>query len=154
MILVVLGVVNVNAVCARYNYEAYRAGTLEQIDVAAMYELGDEGVPYLTRLAADTDPAVAQQALVCLAHDYRYDYFECDAEERNFSLKTLQENQQYSGFSHYSIPRAAAYDALYGFMEENPWFGSLIFEYATEYDPGEGIIIDDNPYPEDTYVYE
>ena len=37
--------------------EPIEAGfTLKEIDVVAMYELGDEGVPYLVKLAADTDP--------------------------------------------------------------------------------------------------
>lgn len=153
VILVVLGVVNVNAVCARYNYDAYRNGTLKEIDVAAMYELGDEGVPYLTRLAADTDPTVAQQALVCLAHDYWYNYFEFRSDD-NFMVKDLKEKQQYAGFSHYNLPRAAAYEALYEFADENPWLAPLVRGYATLYAPGEVISAENNPYPEDTYVYE
>ena len=153
VILVVLGVVNVNAVCARYNYEAYRNGTLKEIDVVAMYDLGDEGVPYLTRLVADTDPTVAQQALVCLAHDYWYNYFEFRSDD-NFMVKDLKEKQQYSGFSHYSLPRAAAYEAMYEFADENPWLAPLVREYATLYAPGEVISAEENPYPEDTYVYE
>ena len=46
-VILLLGTVNVNAVCAKYNYEAYKTQKLKTIDVEALYGLGDEGIPYL-----------------------------------------------------------------------------------------------------------
>ncbi len=46
-VLCVLGWMNLNAVCAKYNYDAYRSGKLKTLDLEYMYNLGEEGVPYL-----------------------------------------------------------------------------------------------------------
>ena len=50
VILIALGYGNVNGFVAEYNYNAYATGTLNQIDVEYLYNLGPEGVPYLVKL--------------------------------------------------------------------------------------------------------
>ena len=60
--LIVLGVGNAAAFTARYNYNAYKSGRLESVDVDHMRELGDEGVPFLVKLAQGDDPAVRAHA--------------------------------------------------------------------------------------------
>ncbi len=53
--LVLLGTFNINAVVAKYNYEAYKSGKLGSIDTSYLYDLGDEGVPYLYKLLDDEE---------------------------------------------------------------------------------------------------
>ena len=50
-VVLILGTMNVNAVCAEYNYKAYNAKKLDSIDIKALYELGDEGIPYIVKIA-------------------------------------------------------------------------------------------------------
>lgn len=50
-ILILLGTLNINAVVAKYNYEAFVAGALNTVDIETLYELGDEGIPYIVKLA-------------------------------------------------------------------------------------------------------
>ena len=118
-ILLMLGVVNVDAVVAKYNYDSYVNGRLEGIDVQAIYFLGDEGVPYLAKLTKDNDYVVARQAKRYLHSCYRYDYF--DGPD-NFTVKELREKDKRSGLDGFNIPNAIAYDVLYDYIEENPKF--------------------------------
>ena len=121
-ILVILGVANVNTVCAAYNYESYRSGKLDSIDVEAIYFLGDEGIPYLIKLVDSPDAAVSAEAAHCLAKAYRYDYFEDVAHIRHLTVEELKQHQIDTGFSQYSIPKARAYKCLYDYLELNPNF--------------------------------
>ncbi|MBR3843923.1 MAG: DUF4173 domain-containing protein [Clostridia bacterium] len=130
-IVVILGTVNVNAVCAKYNYESYKSGTLESIDLQALYDLGDEGIPYLVTLASGKD-IVAPQAQTYLATAYLYDYFDDMENTEFFTVDDLKENQKNKGFQYFSIPKAAAYDRLYEFIENNAWFPSVCQTYANE----------------------
>ena len=61
-ILVILGTVNVNSAIAKYNYNAYKSGLLKDIDVQTIYDVGDEGIPYLVLLAKDSNITVAENA--------------------------------------------------------------------------------------------
>jgi len=47
---------------ARYNIDRYRAGSLPEVDIPALYALSDGAVPYVAGLVDDRDPAVAEQA--------------------------------------------------------------------------------------------
>lgn len=141
LLVLVLGVGNVNAVCARYNYEAWQSGTLESIDVAAMYRLGDEGIPYVVKLADSTDVEVAEEAREWLEEAYRYDYFDNRGEQDPRTLDLLQAREYGAGFSHYSLPRAEAYESLYAYYESHPEFVLLCWP-------------EEETYEDDTYWYD
>jgi len=128
IILLTLGVCNVNAVCARYNYEAWQNGTLEEIDVAAMTELGDEGIPYLVKLADCDDVEVADNAREELKWIYKYNYFEPDYENAPRTVEELKKWELNTEFSRYSLPRAAAYNSLYDYYGRHPEMSYLCWE--------------------------
>ena len=121
-VVLILGTVNVNRVCAWYNYESYYAGKLKMIDVEAMYNLGDEGIPYVVKIASGEDKTVASTAKKYLKNAYLYDYFEDVNGVEGFTLSQLQKSERDSGFSYFSLPRKEAYESLYDFLEENPDF--------------------------------
>lgn len=129
IIVLLLGTVNVNTVCAKYNYQNYTTQKLENIDVKAMYDLGDEGIPYLVKLAKSNDNNVSYQAERYLAEAYMFDYFEGLQNANYFSAEKLDKYRKYSGFDSYSIPKEQAYNALYGYIEENPGFCYICQDY-------------------------
>lgn len=129
LIVLILGTVNVNVACAKYNYEAYKSRKLDMIDVEALYDLGDEGIPYVVRLACSKDKDVAQEAQRYLAKAYLYDYFDNMENAESFTIKDLKQNQKHKGFERFSIPKNKAYDALYTFLEKNPDFSLQCKEY-------------------------
>jgi len=131
-IVLTLGVVNVNAACAEYNYESYRLGKLDTVDVEALYNLGDEGIPYLVKLAEGNDETLSRAAEYYLAQAYVYDYFD-NLEQREFTLSDLQKNQKETDFQYLSIPQARAYKCLYTFLEENPDFGKKCIDYTGDF---------------------
>lgn len=124
-VVLVLGVGNVDAVCARYNYTCYQTKRLEKIDVQALYQLGDEGIPYLIKLTGDDAAEVASQAQYYLARVYLQDYFEDMPQDESFTIKDLQKQQKNKGIMHFSIPRQIAYRELYRAIQENPHFGLM-----------------------------
>lgn len=128
IMVLLLGTVNVNGVCAKYNYQAYKTQKSQNIDIEAMYKLGDDGIPYLTKLACVKDRDVALEAQEYLAKAYMEDYFTDMKHLEEFDLETLQERQKYTGFAHFSIPKDTAYDALYRFIKNNPQFDEYCIE--------------------------
>ncbi len=131
-LLILLGTVNVNGVCAKYNYHRYLNKPTLGIDVQALYELGDEGIPYLVALAQN-DPDYGREAMTYLANAYLHDYFEDMRYKDDFTLEDLTENQKWKEFGYYSIPKQRAYNSLYQFVEDNPNFPSLCQSYANYY---------------------
>ncbi len=123
-VVMLLGTVNVNAVCAKYNYQAYKNKKLDTIDVKALYELGDEGIPYVIRIACSKDENVAPAAQKYLAEAYLYDYFDDMQYALDFTIDDLKEKQMNKGFERFSIPKANAYNELYKFIEKNPQFAA------------------------------
>lgn len=119
-VLLLLGVGNVNRVCAWYNYESYRAGRLDTVDVEAMYALGDEGIEYVARLAGADDDVVAQEARRHLAKAYVYDYFDDVQDYTALTPEWLQQHRQHKGLNGWSIPRERAYTVLYECLADNP----------------------------------
>lgn len=129
-IVLILGTVNVNAVSAKYNYNAYKSGQLKKsIDVQSFYNLGDEGIPYVVRLACGKDKDAAKEAQRYLAEAYLYDYFDDMQYARNFTIDDLKEKQKDKGFSYFSIPKATTYNELYKFIESNPQFAERCHSY-------------------------
>ena len=133
-IVLALGTVNVNAICARYNYESYQSGKLDTIDVDALYDLGEEGIPYVVKLASGEDEAIAQKAKEYLAEAYLYDYFDNVQVDEQFAVEDLKGKEKTQGFERFSVPRAAAYKSLYAFLKENPNFAAECKEfYPSDY---------------------
>jgi len=129
-----LGTVNVNALCARYNYESYKNGKLETIDISTLYRLGDEGIPYVVKLACSKNVNDAHKAQEYLAQAYMHDYFEDMHYAEGFDAETIRQNNQlHKGFSYFSIPKSRAYDVLYKFLEKNPQFSSYCCSKKQEY---------------------
>ena len=127
-IVLILGTVNVNRVCAKYNYDAYKNGKLTTVDVHALYDLGYEGIPYIAKLADDQNESVAKEAKYYLAVAYLRGYFE-DMKDKNkwldsFSAENLQQKEKNAEFSRFSLPRAKAYNTLYTYLEDHPDFDS------------------------------
>ena len=129
VVVLVLGMLNVNSICAEYNYKAYKSNALSTIDIKAMYELGDEGVPYVVQIACGKDTDKAKEAQRYLAEAYLYDYFEDMEHTRNFTLEDLKKHQKDKGFERFSIPKEIAYEKLYEFIEKNPQFASKCHTY-------------------------
>ena len=121
-IVLLLGIVNVNYVCARYNYESYRSGKLTTVDVEALYHMGYEGIPYIVELASDENQTVAKQAKDYLKSAYLHRYFDGVKATKGFTLEQLQNSEKNPSFARFSIPRKAAYDSLYEYLRQNPDF--------------------------------
>jgi len=131
-IVLILGIFNVNSVCARYNYESYENGKLRTIDIEALYDLGEEGIPYLVKLADSKEKEIAQVAKRYLAAAYLYGYFDDMYDAESFTVDDLKKNQEGKGFEHFSIPKSKAYNELYKYIENNPQFSSECQGYITE----------------------
>lgn len=129
IVVLLLGTVNVNALCAHYNYESYKEGRLKIIDIDTLYNLGDEGIPYVVKLACCDDRDVALEAQSYLKKAYRYDYFDNTHSITEFTVENFKKNQKYNGFERFSIPKKRAYDDLYKFIEKNPEFHVLNYSY-------------------------
>lgn len=126
IIILLLGTINVNAVCAKYNYENYVAGNLKNMSAESFYELGDEGIPYLVKLAQSDDKNVADEADRYLLDAYWYDYFEDLHEAKTLTVNDLKQHKKYDDIDSFTIPRYKAYKALYEYIEENPGFCYLM----------------------------
>ncbi len=108
LILALLGIFNVKAVVAGYNYNAYINGQMKAIDAEAMYDLGDEGVPYLVKLALNGDD---EAKLWVETHiiDENYHYYGPDYD---------MSERRYNGIGEFSISRYKAYVALEDYFDK------------------------------------
>lgn len=138
-VLTVLGAVNVNAFSARYNYQKYVDKSLPNIDVSAIYELGDEGVPYLVLLAESRDSEVRSDAKDYLYECYREKYYSEDIPESNFKSEKIEKYRKYKGLDRLSLPKIRAYNALYEYLENNPDFAYYKPTYYFENDLEAGV---------------
>ncbi len=131
IVVLLLGTVNVNALCARYNYESYKEQRLETIDIETLYNLGDEGIPYVVKLACSKDKQVAKEAQRYLKKAYKHDYFYNTYNIKNFTVEDFKKNSKDKGFEKFNIPQKRAYDYLYAFLEKNPDF--CVINYTDDY---------------------
>lgn len=122
IVLIVLGLVNVNKVIAEYNYTAYIEGKLSTIDVSTIYELGDEGVPYLIKLTQDSNVDVKSTADHYLHNCYVYDYYEIEENETDNLIVYEIKARKYDGVGQFGLSRSKAYNLLDEFLEDNPYF--------------------------------
>ncbi len=143
-VLIVLGAGNVNGFVAKYNYEAYTAGKLTQLDVAYLAGLGPESVPYLVKTAENEKEQAkvrreAARALygkatalyesefddelwqIYLIHsDDSYDYTDAFGPVDAKPLTPLKRTA--AGFAQWSLPQRSAYNALEAFLAAHPDF--------------------------------
>ena len=85
-ILIVLSLMNVDGMVARYNVDAWRSGKLDSLDMDTVCYLGDGAVPVLVELAEDGDPVVAEKARNNLK------YRDPQEDWRSWNLVTAQAN--------------------------------------------------------------
>lgn len=121
-IVLLLGTANVNRICAKYNYESYMTGKLHSVDIVALYELGDEGIPYIVRLADCKDPALAITAKQYLKQAIFQDYFNDVTTKDTFTESDLRAKERNNAISQFSLPRARAYKSLYQYLTDHPSF--------------------------------
>lgn len=131
-IILVLGTVNVNSVCARYNYENYKSGALKTIDINELYELGYEGIPYIVELCSDENFDIAYEAKSYLANAYLYDYFDNMEEKQNITIEELKNNEKNTGFERFNMPKEKAYKSLYKYIEDDTYFASICKSYLEQ----------------------
>lgn len=131
-VVLLLGTVNVNRVCAEYNYESYITGKHKAVDIEALYDLGEEGIPYIVKLATDSDASVKKTARQYLAKAYLRDYFEGVEELQSFTVEDLQKRETDGKVSQLNLPKIEAYDSLYGYLRENPQFAKQSRQYLVE----------------------
>ena len=125
--LCVLGIGNINAACAKYNYDTYRSGQLKKIDCEHLSSLGAEGVPYLVDLAmhgTEDDAAAARTELYYLIPELYDGEWKSETEQFDEYYTEYLEPQRhkYPALSQYSIPRAKAYAAIDALLKEEPEF--------------------------------
>ena len=117
--LSVLGVGNLNRVAAKYNYEGYRSGRYESVDCNYLYDLGDEAVPYLVKLAEEGYPG-ADANLFCAAANLYRDLWDYEPPVSAKAEKAETGPRSYAKPSQYSVARAEAYRALDDFLAAHP----------------------------------
>jgi hypothetical protein len=82
---------------AEYNVDRYLDGTLEAVDIEAMYELGDAAVPAMVRLY--------ENILGTATHELKLDLYDY-LEEKFYECKET------TGFFSYNLPAGRARNAL------------------------------------------
>ncbi len=115
--LIILGTVNVNNMIAQYNYNAYKSGTLKEIDVSTIYELGDEGIPYLVKLAHDKNETVAHLAKLKLSYSFE-NYYETEYNSEFNIFETGK--KKYTRIEEFSFSRNRAYKILDNILKKHP----------------------------------
>lgn len=110
IILLGLGLSNVNRQIARYNYNAYKQGKIK-MDVEYMADIGDEGVPYLYKLTKDKDSKIANKAITELNDKFTH-YYNVTVSKKYMHSDLKKLERTYKTFGEYSLPRARAYKVL------------------------------------------
>ncbi len=124
LVLLVLGLGNINGVVAKYNYDAYVSGKLDSIDTYYLSELGPEGAYYLGKLTEREKDNPALCYVLAEQMYYRYtEFYECtyDWDESQWQFKTPLTRTSRK-LSQFSLPGKAAYDVLDAFLTEYPDF--------------------------------
>ena len=117
-VLTFLGIFNINSIIAGYNYNAYINGALKTVDVYAIYDLGDEGIPYLIKLAYDDDFTVSQTAKQRLTEVYTNgEYYESFYNENGYYDLG---KKNYKGLEDFSFSKQKAYKSLDEYVKKNP----------------------------------
>lgn len=113
LLIALLGIVNMNAVVARYNYTAYKNDALDTIDVYTIEDMGSEGVPYLAALVKDDDPDVAAIAQECLLRQYsNEEYYETEIVYVESEMQYHIKAKKHASLSRFNVARNTAYKVL------------------------------------------
>ena len=173
LVLAALGVCNMNGVAANYNYSAYTAGTLHELDVSYLGQLGPEGVPYLVEIMENEKEtpehrrqAAMQFYIVCRDTLYENEW----TEEKRFTINgdvysyvgytfTSPAQRKAPRLSQFSLPLDRAYKAADAFLQAHPDFlereDALTFFYGESW--GYFDAADTMPKPDDwalnNYMY-
>lgn len=130
VIVIVLGCGRLNAFVASYNYNAYISGKLPEMDVIYLYELGNDGVPYLQLLTKSENSEIAEKAKACLSaaiqDNYNIEYSENEDPKTGRYHMTVGEKYNYH-FYEMNLPGIRAYRVLDSILKKNP-------DYVNEYD--------------------
>ncbi len=124
LVLTVLGICNVERVSCAYNCYAYEQGWLDTVDLNTIYDMGDEGVPYMLRLTGVTDEDVVNEAFRYMGRYYDSEkYYECeqvyiDNEQTTYWLKLGK--RKHTKWTEWNLSKHLAYAALEQYVEENP----------------------------------
>ena len=136
LVLIVLGVGNINGFVAEYNYNAYVTGQLKQIDASYLGDLGPEGVPYLVKLMEDENeyPQVRRKAAtaffrVCCDSLYQNEWdtektYEINGKtytDYGYTFDSLPVRKA-ARPSQFSLPLSRAYAAADAFLADHPDF--------------------------------
>ena len=115
VILAVLGIGNVNAQIARYNYNAYETGKIK-MDVSYMSKLGDEGIPYLYKLTKAKDEEIVKLAKNELSEKYYVYYYSDKGDIKGQKFSSLKKTD--GEFSKYTPAKREAYKILEKYIKE------------------------------------
>ncbi len=143
VILIALGAVNMKAVAAKYNYNAYVSGKLTKIDTDYLATLGEEGAPYLIKLLEDE--TYSEKARLGLYDVVSMMYDGTDSDE----IFYIPGEKVYTDFSQSGASRRTAYAELDKLIKKDRHLFSDIdklmekyweecpIEYTEEYDSAE-----------------
>ena len=121
IVLALLSNFNINSIIADYNYTAYMNKSLKNMDAATIYELGDEGVPYLVKLLNVKDSETAEEAEYYLQKCViDGDYYELDSKNTEYSTVYKIKDKRYDKIAEFGVSRNMAYKVLDEFIKENP----------------------------------
>ncbi len=126
VILLVLGIGNLPGFCAKYNYTHYKNGDLPTVDVQYLFDLGDDGVPYLLLLRDDANEETANSART-LVYVSVFDHYEGDLHTiytagAGTHTDFVSEGRKFGGLYAWNLPRARAYQALDRLLRDEPDF--------------------------------
>lgn len=113
VIISVLGIGNVNAFTAKYNYEHF--GEEKILDTNYLYQLGDEGIPYLVKAAESKDAEVSEKAQRLLSGKLLAYYEEDQLALPKGSLPSAL-TRKYRGWNSFSFSRDAAYKSVESYL--------------------------------------
>ncbi len=114
VLFIALSFANPDALCTRYNINAYQSGKIEMLDVKAIRQSSDSAVPYLVQLTGEKDDAIANQAknqIAVLVKNHAH--FDFDK-----SREHITADNALSDFRSYNMARSEAYTALKGFYDK------------------------------------
>jgi hypothetical protein len=122
IIVTILGTANINSFVAAYNYHAYNAGLIKEMDVNTIYELGDEGIPYLIKLTESKKAEISDDAKYYTFLAIRNSgHFESDYGEiyENYYYDYVISEKSPDGIGHYNIASQKAKAALQEYIKNN-----------------------------------
>ena len=112
--LLLLGLININSLVAKYNYNAYITGKTKTIDVYTIAEIGSEGIPYLEKLTRAGDKEISLVAAYELyeARYSLYDYKQNNAFSTKDTYPIEKSNRSYASLAAYNVANMRACEVM------------------------------------------